>query len=77
MRAIDYLSIFFLLGAAPTWQASLDKLSAGLGTAFLVILLTGSIRSVLSELGPVGRSSRRRRQPRSLLHSPSSIKSDI
>ena len=49
MRSIDYLSVFFLLGAAPAWQASLDGLSAGLGTALLIMLLLGAIRASWAE----------------------------
>jgi hypothetical protein len=49
MRAIDYLSIFLLLGSAPGWQGDLDKLSAGLGTSLVLILLVGAIRTVLAE----------------------------
>jgi hypothetical protein len=45
MHAIDYLSVYLLLGAAPTWQAGLDKLSGGLGSALLVILLISAIRT--------------------------------
>ena len=50
MRAIDYLSVFFLLGAAPAWQAGLDSFSAGLGSALLVILLIGAIRTTQDEV---------------------------
>ncbi len=45
MRTIDYLSVFFLLGAAPAWQGKLDTLSSGLGTALLITLLIGAIRA--------------------------------
>ena len=55
MRAIDYLSVFFLLGAAPAWQAGLDNFSAGLGSALLVILLIGAIRTTQSDTDVVDR----------------------
>ncbi len=45
MRTIDYLSVFFLLGAAPAWQVSLDAFSNGLGSALLITLLIGAIRA--------------------------------
>ncbi len=45
MRTIDYLSVFFLLGAAPAWQGKLDMWSSGLGTALLITLLIGAIRA--------------------------------
>ncbi len=45
MRTIDYLSVFFLLGAAPAWQGKLDTLSNGLGSALLITLLIGAIRA--------------------------------
>ena len=50
MRTIDYLSVFFLLGAAPAWQASLDALSSGLGTSLLIILLIGGIKASRAEI---------------------------
>ena len=41
----QYLIIFSLIGAAPFWQSGLDALSAGLGSALLVLLLTTAIRT--------------------------------
>ena len=49
MRAIDYMSIFFMLGAAPTWQPALDHLSPGLGSSLVLIILVTAIRTVLHE----------------------------
>jgi hypothetical protein len=39
MRAIDFMSVFFLLGSAPYWQAGLDDFCSGLGSALLILLL--------------------------------------
>ena len=50
MKSVDYLSIFLLIGAAPTWQAELDRLSAGMGSALLIILLLTAVRLVQSEI---------------------------
>ncbi len=43
MRAVDNLSIFLLLGSAPTWQSGLDQVCAGLGSTLLLLLLLGAI----------------------------------
>ncbi len=50
MRTIDYLSVFFLLGAAPAWQGKLDSLSNGLGSALLITLLIGAIRASRADI---------------------------
>ena len=50
MRTIDYLSVFFLLGAAPAWQGKLDALSSGLGSALLITLLIGAIRASRADI---------------------------
>lgn len=50
MRAIDYLSIFLLLGSAPTWQGAVDRMATGLGSALLLLLLLTAVRLVFSEL---------------------------
>ncbi len=50
MRTIDYLSVFFLLGAAPAWQGSLDAFSNGLGSALLITLLAGAIRASRADI---------------------------
>ncbi|MCP4936366.1 MAG: hypothetical protein GY927_19725 [bacterium] len=50
MRTIDYLSVFFLLGAAPAWQGKLDTLSNGLGSALLITLLIGAIRASRADI---------------------------
>ncbi len=50
MRTIDYLSVFFLLGAAPAWQGKLDALSSGFGSALLITLLIGAIRSSRADI---------------------------
>ena len=65
MRSIDYLSVFFLLGAAPVWQASLDGLSAGLGTTLLITLLLGAIRASWAETKNSSHSKIRQYQSKS------------
>ncbi len=50
MRTIDYLSVFFLLGAAPAWQGNLDALSNGLGSVLLITLLIGAIRASRADI---------------------------
>jgi hypothetical protein len=46
---MDYLSLFLLLGAAPTWQAELDRLCSGLGIALLALLVLAGLRMVHTE----------------------------
>ena len=50
MRTIDYLVVFSLIGVAPFWQSELDMLSTGLGSALLILLMTGAIRTAISEI---------------------------
>lgn len=50
MRAIDFMSVFFLLGSAPFWQMGLDSMSQGLGSALLVLLLLGAIRAARADI---------------------------
>lgn len=42
MRAIDFMSVFFLLASAPYWQTSLDDFCSGLGSSLLLLLLIGA-----------------------------------
>ena len=50
MRRNQYLIIFSLIGVAPFWQAGLDTLSAGLGSALLILLLTTAIRTTIAAI---------------------------
>ncbi len=56
MRSIDFMSVFFLLASAPFWQIGLDNICAGLGSALLVLLLTGAIRAAHADVMAKDRS---------------------
>jgi hypothetical protein len=61
MKAVDYLSIFLLLGSAPTWQGEVDRLAAGLGSALLLLLLLTAVNLVRGEFGNADRDAALRR----------------
>lgn len=54
MKSIDYLSIFLLLGSAPTWQGEIDRRCPGLGSALLIMLVLAALHLVRNELGRNG-----------------------
>ena len=64
MRTIDYLTVFFLLGAAPAWQVSLDALSNGLGSSLLITLLIGAIRASRADVEVPVSAQQREYEPR-------------
>ena len=59
MKAIDYLTIFFLLGSAPSWQSTLDGAAAGLGTALLLLMMISIFRLLWTESAIPPRKNRR------------------